>query len=167
MTGPTDEEIMQAYQLGDQKAFEELYRRHSAKVYGFVRSKISSENADDVFQAIFMKLHTSRSHYDPKFPFTPWLFTVCRSVLTDAFRKQGRNREDATDEIIEMGIETHETAQVPNLQDLPSNQREAVRLRFQDDLTFDEIAKKLETSPANVRQLISRAIRKLRKKIYE
>ena len=167
MTTLTDEELMQAYQLGDQKAFEELYRRHSAKVYGFVRSKVTSERADDVFQAIFMKLHISRSHYDPKFPFTPWLFTVCRSVLTDSFRKQGRNREDATGETIEMASETHESIEAPSLKELPSNQREAVRLRFQEDLTIDEIAKKLETSPANVRQLISRAIRKLRKKVYE
>lgn len=38
----------------------------------------------------------------------------------------------------------------------------ALEMRYTEDLDFDEIAKKLQTSPANIRQLISRAIRKLR-----
>lgn len=49
------------------------------------------------------------------------------------------------------------------LQGLNEKGREAVKLKYMDDLTFEEIAQKIKTSPANVRQIISRAIRFLRK----
>jgi len=91
----TDEELMQEYQQCNEKAFEVLFQRHSGKVYGFLKKKLKDEAfVDDVFQATFMKLHHARSHYDPSFPFPPWLFTVCRSVLVDSIRKRERISED-------------------------------------------------------------------------
>jgi RNA polymerase sigma factor (sigma-70 family) len=166
MSEPTDEDLMKAYQQGDEQAFQELYRRYSGKVYGFLRGKLSDERAaEDVFQATFLKLHQARSHYDPSFPFVPWLFTVCRSVLTDQFRKKARRPETLDAEAVEnaRAPQVEETeSRVPDLGSLPTSQRAAVEMRYGEDLPFEEIAKRLETSPANVRQLISRGIRKLR-----
>jgi RNA polymerase sigma factor (sigma-70 family) len=41
-------------------------------------------------------------------------------------------------------------------------QQKAIELRYAQDLSFQEIAKKLETSPSNVRQLVSRAVKQLK-----
>src|SRR5947209_1135453 len=80
----SDEALMVDYQRGDEKGFDELYRRHSAKVYGYLRKRVSDRaRTDELFQAIFMKLHESRAKYDSAYLFSPWLFTVCRSVLID------------------------------------------------------------------------------------
>jgi RNA polymerase sigma-70 factor (ECF subfamily) len=98
----TDEELMLAYQLGDENAFRELYTRHSERVFGFLRLKLHDEaKAHDVFQATFLKLHKSRSRYDSTLPFTPWLFTICRSELLDALKKEKRSIEDATPKVPE------------------------------------------------------------------
>lgn len=162
----SDEILMQAYQFGANGAFDILFKRHSSRIYGFLLSRLNNRNyADDVFQATFLKLHQARRHYDPKFPFAPWLFTVCKSVLTDHQRKQSRIREDSNEEILERSVD----ARVPTpkvdkltLEALTERERNAIELRYFDELHFDEIAKKLETSPVNVRQIISRGIRNLK-----
>lgn len=164
----TDEVLMKAYQEGSERAFEVLYQRHSPKVYGYLYGKLKDRAfADDVFQAAFAKLHQSRKHYDPSFPFVPWLFTVCRSVMLDGLRKRKRTLEDLDSISVEnaeapsLQIET--IPALPSLEGLSVEQRKVVELRFGENLSFDDIAIRLETSPANARQMVSRAVRKLRK----
>jgi DNA-directed RNA polymerase specialized sigma subunit len=68
-------------------------------------------------------------------------------------------------EIVERAVDrTIEPLSTPalSLEVLPQFQKEAIELRYQKDLSFSEIAKHLETSPSNVRQLISRGIKKLK-----
>lgn len=157
---------MRAYQLGSEQAFDALYRRHSGRVYGYLKGKLSDRAlVDDVFQGTFLKLHSARGHYDPSFPFVPWLFTICRSVLTDQLRKKARTLEDLNEVAVKEAVaeEVESAASPPDLNELPVTQRKAVELRYGSEMPFDEIAKRLETTPANVRQLVSRAIRRLRR----
>jgi RNA polymerase sigma factor (sigma-70 family) len=162
----TDEELMKAYQQANEMAFTILYERYSGKLYGFLQGKLHDPNSvDDVFQGVFVKLHQTRASYDPAFPFAPWLFTVCRSVLVDHVRKKARSQEDLNPVAIEQAIAlqaTTDTPGLPNLDALPAAQRKAVELRYGSELSFDEIARKLDTSSSNVRQLVSRALKKLR-----
>lgn len=163
----SDEELMQAYQNGVDGAFDLLFKRHSSRVYGFLMNHLKNRaQADDVFQATFLKLHQARRHYDPSFPFAPWLFTVCKSVLTDHARKKNRIREDANDVLVSRAVDEKsiEYADPPviALEGLPANQRAAIELRYREELQFEEIAQRLETSPANVRKLVSRGIEKLK-----
>ncbi len=166
-----DEDLMTAYQLGDERAFDVLYSRYSGKVYGFLKKRIyDKSSADDVFQATFFKLHSARSQYNQAFPFAPWLFTICRSVLTDSLRKKARTQEDLNENAIEkVAVEppSYESDRLPDLSFLPVQQRQAIELRYGQDLSFADISKHLETSSSNVRQLISRAIRKLKDGVLE
>jgi DNA-directed RNA polymerase specialized sigma24 family protein len=56
-----------------------------------------------------------------------------------------------------------ESPSIPDLNAWPAAQREALKLRYLQDLSFDEIAILLEASSENSRQLVSCAVRKLRK----
>src|SRR6185312_9356397 len=169
--GSSDEELMQAYQNGADGAFDLLFRRHSARVYGFLMNQLKNAGqADDVFQATFLKLHQSRRHYDPAFPFAPWLFTVCKSVLLDHRRKQKRIQEDANSSIIEQAMDERTSEQTVGLEissvaleGLSSREQAAVKMRYEDDLPFEEIALRLKVSPSHARQIISRGIKSLRK----
>ena len=154
---------MQAYQLGTEEAFEELYRRYAGRVFGFLKSKTRDEAlAQDIFQSTFLKLHRSRASYNSMFPFLPWLFTICRSEMLDAFRKKARTKEDSVEAIYEIKIdEANEVSQL-DLSSLPPKQKEALELRFQQGLSFEEIATRLQTGTGNARQLVSRAVRFLR-----
>ena len=166
MTEPSDETLMSAYRQGQSDAFEILYRRHSGKVYGFLMNKLKDrEMADDVFQATFLKLHHSRAAYGPTLPFLPWLFTICRNTMIDSLRKKKRTLEDFNQDAIDNAPSPKpdvSEAVLPDLASLSSHQREALELRYSHDLSFLEIAQRLNTSSVNVRQLISRAVKKLR-----
>ncbi|MEO5969937.1 MAG: sigma-70 family RNA polymerase sigma factor [Bdellovibrionia bacterium] len=164
-----DEDLMKEYQRGSELAFAILYKRHSAKIYGFLLGKLRDRAfTDDVFQATFLKLHQSRDKYDARFPFTPWLFTVCRNEMIDGIRKRKRTAkifDEFSDPIkIEqaMAPEPQSPLSIPSFDGLPDSQREVLQLRFGNELSFDEIAQKLKTTPSNVRQLTSRAVRKLK-----
>lgn len=161
----TDEELMRVYQSGNSIAFEILYRRHSPKVFGFLRLKLGNGPiAEDVLQASFLKLHASRSHYDPSFSFLPWLFTICRSVLLDHLRKEARARHEYNSELIQNTPAFETPAACVEVDSLAPKQRQIIEMRYREDLSFEEIARRIQTSPANVRQIVSRALKILRGK---
>lgn len=161
---------MQAYQFGDEIAFQKLYERHSGRVLSYLRAKVRDESLSrDIFQATFLKLHKSRSQYKVKFPFLAWLFTICRSELLDALKKNRSNKQDyhadlgkISDSAQTFTSATNETSPAFDLSSLSEVQRQTLEMRFQKDFSFEEIANALSTSPANVRQILSRAVKKLR-----
>lgn len=160
-----DEVLMQAYQLGDSAAFAVLYRRYSGRVFGYIRQKVgNSSMADDLFQSVFLKLHQFRHRYNATFPFQPWIFTICRNAVMDHWRQIRRVPESANSDTIEKvpAPEVGLPNPWPDLSSLTNDQRQAIELRYKQEMSFDEISKILETSPTNVRQMISRAIRGLK-----
>lgn len=169
----TDEALMNAYQKGDYEAFEVLYRRYSPRLYGYLKSKLrKNEEVEEVFQTTFSKLHQFRSSYEKGAAFAPWFFTIGYNSLTDLFRKQGRTQERLTPEgnVPETPVEaaqdqpsqysSHEISEW--ISHLDGSQAEALRLRYQEDKSFEQIAEALNVSLSNARQLVSRGSRKLR-----
>jgi RNA polymerase sigma-70 factor (ECF subfamily) len=158
----SDEDLMIAYQLGDESAFRELYKRHAGRVFSFIKSKSKDDAfAWDVFQSTFMKLHKSRSLYKSKFQFLPWLFTICRSEIIDAFRKNSLRKEDLVSDVEKQ--QAYVSSEDADLSELSTDQRKIIEMRYKDDLSFEEIAAHLRTSPTNARKIVSRAIKALRK----
>ena len=166
----TDEQLMERYKNGSMEAFEELYGRHKAKVYGYLSKRVRSRfDRDEIQQNVFLKLHRSRHKYNSSFPFLPWLFTICRSVMIDFIRskeaKEGKLVQD--DGIIDTLASAEKGASeidalAPAMAKLNEDQREAIKMRFREDFSFEEIAKRLDTSVPNARKVISRAVKKLR-----
>lgn len=164
----TDEMLMRAYQHGDEAAFGILYARYSGRVYGYVSRKLSSRAlADDAFQTVFLKLHRFRSRYQTTFPFAPWLFTICRNVVVDTVRAQRRIQEDSkTPQVEEVAAEeASPSPALPDFSALSPLNREAIRLRYGEDLSFEDIAGRMGTTSGNIRQRISRALRQLKQSL--
>lgn len=166
----SDEELMESYKMGETIAFEVLFERHSGRVQGYLQKKLfSPKEAQDLLQEVFFKLHRSRHLYNGTLPFSPWLFSITRSIWLDHLKK--RNLEDATEQgklealqpVAHIARVSDASAGQEILDRLPASQEEAVRLRVFDEATFEEIATRLSTSPDNARQLVSRGLRKLRK----
>lgn len=166
----SDEELMHAYIGGDASAFETLYKRHSGKVYGYLQKRLKNrESADEVFQASFIKLHSSRAKYDFKYLFMQWLFVIVKTTLTDHFRKTGRQIKIADEELnpdlvsqTDPSPALNEGKELEALNILPIEQRQAIEMRVIDELSYDEIAAKLGRSQESVRQMVSRGLKKLR-----
>ncbi len=171
----SDETLMTAYQQGNEKAFALLYGRHSAKVYGFLHKRLQDRTMiDEVFQETFLKLHGARARFDNAYPFLPWLFTICRTTMIDHIRGLKYERVHKLDwgidsaqklENIPSPSKTDSDDEMPALPDLSilsAAQQQTMELRYKEELSFEEIALRLKTSPGNVRQLVSRAIKKLK-----
>lgn len=168
----TDEEIMAWYQEGSEEAFRVLYSRHSGKVFGYLRSRTASaQDAIDLFQEVFMKIHKSKHLYNRSFPLLPWIFSVTHSVLIDGKRRNERKNEIFDYDFEQIPVVEKEALQLasvtPLLDRLPENQSLAIQMRYLDESTFEEIADSLKTSRLNVRKLVSRGIQNLKRLVGE
>ena len=163
----TDEELMLLYQNGTKNAFQILYSRHSSKVYGFLKSRIrQAEKVTDIYQEVFIKIHRSKHLYNKSLPVLPWIFTITKSVMIDELRKENKSKL-----VVDFDLEKIPAVQSQStyigeaaemIQNLPESQKVALQLRYLDDKTFEEIAESLKTSPTNVRQIVSRGIKRLK-----
>lgn len=163
----TDEELMLLYQNGSEEAFQALYSRHSSKIFGFIKSRIKNrEEAQELFQEVFVKIHKSKHLYNRTFPFLPWIFTVTKNAVIDRARIMKIKVEGSYEiDLIaapEVSLDSGISNLSPALNELSIVQRKAIELRYLNDQTFEEISKVLKTSPMNVRKIVSRAVQQLR-----
>lgn len=164
-------ELMILYQEGDIEAFDLLYDRYKSLVYGYLYKRVHRRaEVDEVFQDVFLRLHSSRYKYKSEYPFEPWLFAVLRNSLSDYYRKKKKDYNTISlDQLevepaaLQVGDKCNLNGLLPTDSTLNKNQRRAIELRYGEDFSFEEIADNLGTSSANVRQLVSRALKKLRK----
>jgi RNA polymerase sigma-70 factor (ECF subfamily) len=74
---------------GDRSAFAELVGAYRAPVYSYlVRCGVKSNDCDDLFQDIFIKIHHAASTYDSSRPLHPWLFTIVCNTVRNHLRRQ-------------------------------------------------------------------------------
>ena len=85
---------MTAYAAGDAAAFEQLYARHRAGLYRFVRRLLGVAHAaqtDEVFQDTWLRVVTARATWAPQgASFRTWLFTLAHHRAIDVLRRSGR-----------------------------------------------------------------------------
>lgn len=165
MSAASDEELMEQYRMGDSRAFNILFQRHSPRVLSYLKFKSGSEKlAQDLLQDVFLKFHRSRHQYIGGLPFLPWLYSIMRSVLLDQLKRKRLEDLVGPSELDQIAAETApvDTPESAVLDLLPDAQKQAVSMRVLDEATFDEIAQRLSTTPDNARQLVSRALKKLR-----
>ena len=167
----SDEILMAAYQAGSQPAFDVLYQRHASNVYGFlVRRLGDAALAADLYQEAFLRVHRARRSYDPKRPFRTWLFSIVHNLLNDALRKQQRapRLEAEVETVDEHSPERVAAARESGralrrgLSALPPDEATVLVLARLEGLSYDEIAAVVGRSPAAVKQLAYRALKRLR-----
>lgn len=154
--------------------FGEVYDDHVWSVYGFFGYRVDRhEVAEDLTQVTFEKALRAWGRFDPgrANPRT-WLLAIARNVLIDHYRRNGSPREEpigegdsATGALgAEPGPQTLGLS--PELQDalsaLGQRDREVIALRYGADLSGPEIAELMKLSLANVQQILSRSLRRLR-----
>jgi len=157
---------MALYQSGDDKAFEVLYKRHSGRVLSYLQRRSNPQTARDLLQDAFLKLHRSRHQYSTQYPFLPWLFTITRNALVDFTRLNETKVAKSSTEEVELVAAAIPSLPLtdfePALVTLSEPQRRTIELRYMQDWSFEKIAAEMQTTPLNVRQIISRSLKKLR-----
>jgi len=127
--------------------------------------------AQDVVQHTFLQLcKQDRSAVEDHL--AEWLYTVCRNEALSVLRKEKRAsrlpqgetgaQEDGGPSPLEvLELKESQSQVLGILGTLPGNQQEAIRLKYQQGLTYSEIARVLGTSRSNAGVLIYRGLRKI------
>lgn len=168
----SDERLMERYATGDADAFAMLFERYEQRVYRFFVTRTrSEERAWDLYQDLFLRLHRFRQTYRAGAPFAPWFFQIARRVLLDDLRRNRSSREVPLESEIALsasiGAEAeHRVADVEQAEQLLSRlspeQGLVLLAEKVEGLGCAEIAERLGKSVAAVKQVASRALRKLR-----
>ncbi len=182
----TDEFLMLAYRDGDGEAFEVLYARHRGRLYRYLLHQCRQrEQADELFQEIWMSVIRARSGYEVSAKFTTWLFRIAHNRLIDAFRARGRLAEYEVDTRNDDGDVPDYPAPVNNqperlveraqlagrllaaIETLPGAQREAFLLAAEGGLTVEEIGSATGTGFETAKSRLRYAYAKLRSELED
>jgi RNA polymerase sigma factor (sigma-70 family) len=149
--------------------FARVYEEHVWIVYGFLAYRIRDRAAaEDLTQATFEHALRAWSRFDArKGSHRTWLMTIARNLLIDDRRRDHSSGVEIDEGMLpsvagpeDRPMASHEIADA--LSRLGDREREVIALRFGGDLTGPEIAEVLGLSLANVQQILSRSLRKLR-----
>jgi RNA polymerase sigma-70 factor (ECF subfamily) len=163
----------------DAHSFAVLYQRHLPSLYRYLLRRLASrEDAEDVANDVFQRAWRSRDLYGGQGSVRAWLFAIGRRLLADHYRRgavtpvlepdAGVNLQDHQPPLDESVIHDELTRQVGRLvQQLSTEQREILRLRFTAELTYAEIAFAIGKSEDAVKKTAYRALETLRRGITD
>jgi RNA polymerase sigma-70 factor (ECF subfamily) len=181
-----DLEMIARIGRGDQSAFDALYDRLSGPLYSLaLRMLGDAADAQEALQDVFLQIWSRAKTYDPQQSSVfSWTVLLTRSRVIDRLRARGRRlrvlvpstdvEEDSTEaadastaeNVADTTDKNEEAARVRSiLNNLPSEQREAIELAFFTDLTHHEIAARLGQPLGTVKARIRRGLLKLRERL--
>ena len=178
----TDSELVHKVLDGDDLALKELVDRHLPSVYLFcLRYMGSPEDAQDAAQETFLKAWRKLKRFDTKKSFRTWLFAIAKNSATDLMRKRKSVPFSKFDTAEESNVLTDTLADPEPLPDelferaslatdardalaqLPPRDRAILSLRYDEQESFESIARILKMPANTVRSLHRRALISLRK----
>lgn len=150
-------------------AFDALFEHFHPRLVRFLSKMLegTSVDPDDVAQESMVKAWTKRDHFDPRYQFSTWVYTIARRTAADQLRKQTYDQHtDQLDAIARTGespedaILADETTQdiwTTARRVLTTSQYLALWLRYGEEMTVKEVAKSLSKSSVSIRVLLHRA----------
>ena len=154
--------------------FSTVYDEHVWQVYGFFAYRMRNRSdAEDLTQQTFERALKAWSRYDPsKAAVGTWLLVIARNLLVDHLRSDRTARQQPLDDVDGAHASLVESRDEPDLglepdleralSSLSIRDREIVALRFGGELSGPEIASATGLSLANVQQILSRSLRRMR-----
>jgi len=143
--------------------FERFYEEHRSDVLRLLRRRLGADRAEDAFQETFLRALRAYGRLDHGEHLRAWVLTIAQNVALDTLR-----RTRPTSELVEAAAADTEPAyaDLAELTDgLGPKERAAVVLRYGYDLSYDQIATALGSSPDAARQATSTGVRRIRRRI--
>jgi RNA polymerase sigma-70 factor (ECF subfamily) len=182
-----DAALMLRVKRGDRAAFAELVDKYKQPVMNFIFRRLRDETeAEDLAQNVFLQVYKSRGRYKQTAKFSTWLFTIAHNLCLNELRRRSRHPAESLEETHTENEEQpprqfedkSQTAAPDNvlhselaqkideaLHELPENQRSAILLCRQEDLSYEQIAKILRCSLSATKSLIHRGRETLKEKL--
>jgi RNA polymerase sigma-70 factor (ECF subfamily) len=185
-----DAALMLRVKQGDSAAFAQLVDKYKQPVINLAfRTVRDLTEAEDLAQNVFVQVYKSARRYEASAKFSTWLFTITRNLCLNEIRRRSRHPAESLDQTHAESdaqpvhqVEDKGVASPPQqllhgeleekilevLAELPENQRTALLLCRQEELSYEEIAEVLGCSLSATKSLIHRGREtlKLRLKPY-
>ncbi len=172
-------------QSGDEQAFREIMENYRDAVYRYIHSILNNnEDAEDVLQEVFLKAFRSLSRFMIEYSFYKWLMKIACNTCIDFMRKKKlptvsirRSSVNCDEDDYEIEIadplgdpdtvyKQHETREKldKEIHLLPEIYRDLIIMRFFEQLSYEEIARRLTIPEGTVKTRIFRAREMLKEK---
>lgn len=153
-----DSKLVSDYINGNEFALELLVKRHQQRLYGFIFSKVQDRDVtEDVFQDTFIKVIKTlkKGAYNEEGKFLPWVMRIAHNLVIDHFRRNSRiPKFNSTDDFDIFSIISDNVLNAENqiikdqilfsvkslVDELPEEQKEVLKMRMYDDMSFNEIS---------------------------
>ncbi|MCT4603113.1 MAG: sigma-70 family RNA polymerase sigma factor [Marinifilum sp.] len=171
-----DYRLVQASVNGDQKAYEELFKRYKDAIFFMLLKMVNNKNdAEDLTFEAFGKAFRNIRQYSPKYAFSTWLFKIASNNCIDFLRKKKGNtisidgKDDAENErtiTLESGGLNPEQEFVKKQKakimrnevgKLKERYRRLIELRYFEEFSYEEIAQELKLPIGTVKAQLFRA----------
>lgn len=170
----TDNELMGLAAGHDRDAFAVLVLRYYQESLRWLTSRLQdAETAQDIAQDCFADIWAASGRYRTEFSFRTYLYAVMKHKVTDYRRKAGREAVEPEDEERVSPERTPEEAFLEKEQKnemaewiaaLPPQQKRAILLYAAEGMSYQEIADIMQKSVRQVKSVIHRARKTLRKR---
>lgn len=176
MSRISDNQILSKIENGDVDAFGELYSAYIQRIYRFILFKVQThEEAEDLSADVFLRAWQHLYHQRrPVQHLNAFLYQIAKNIVIDFYRErrnQGRAMTDAIEQIadrkqqqlfrqIEQSVEL--SAIERSVRQLKDEYKDAVLLRYVEELTIAEISEILGKSRGHVRVILFRALKLIR-----
>ncbi|MGE0707963.1 MAG: RNA polymerase sigma factor [Planctomycetota bacterium] len=176
-TSPSDAELVRAALAGEEAAFRTLVERYQRRAFWIARGMLQNdEDALDVAQEAFLRVHRSLDRFDLQLKFSTWLHQIVVNLSIDHMRRQRRRKGvelEAVGEVADQR-ETHDPVEGEELQrrvarvleELPPKYKAVMVLSDLQGMGAKQIAEITDTTHATVRWRHHRA-RKLFREAWE
>ena len=174
-----DEELMQLIADGKKSAFDELYQRYSKKMHFFFYKMLGSDNdkANDFVQDLFLRLIEKPHLFNTEMRFSSWLYSIAGNMCRNEYRRISVRKEiKAETDLDHFHYEQEQTsasidyskfkgALAIQLDELDEENKMIFLLRFQENLSINEISKIVQCPEGTVKSRLFYSIQKLSKKL--
>jgi RNA polymerase sigma-70 factor, ECF subfamily len=162
--------LMVRYQHADPAALDELVRSISPALMRYFRASPGArDQAEDLVQDCWIRIHRSRHTYRSSEPVMPWIYAIARHTRLDAYRKRSRlaAREVLVAEVPDTAAPAPPTDRDESLaaliDALPESQREVIVMLKVAGMSLEEVARATSSTIGAVKQKAHRAYTSLRR----
>jgi RNA polymerase sigma factor (sigma-70 family) len=174
----TDELLMEAVKNGDLQQASALFERYNKRIFNFLaRLTMDRALAEDLTQNVFLRIIKYRNSYREGARFQSWIYQVARNVFSDHYQVHKNKYSDFVD-VEKVSDSLYDTEDINTLDEqekllqrsmakLSDEQRELLILTRFQHMKYEEVAAIMDTTVANIKVKVHRAILKLREHYFE
>ena len=169
-----DSELISAFKNGDIAGFNEIVRRYQQQVYWVIRKMVNShDDADDLTQEVFIKIYSALKDFREESNLFTWLYRIATNYSINHIRK-AKVRNTVSFEIVTEQVESKEKKSdeavdektkmkllIEAIETLPAQQRAVFNLRYNENLSYEDISKVMKKSVGGVKANYFHAVKKL------